>query len=517
MAAMRIAMRKIHEVLRLHFLGHLKQRAIARSVKCSRPAVADYLARTAKAGIASWEQVQALDEAQLERLLFSQGRPEKTGSRSPPDWNAMHAELKRPGVTRELLWQEYKQEFPDGYQRSQFNALYAVWKKKLDPVMRQEHRAGEKMFVDYCDGLALTDRLTGEPIPTQLFVAALGASSCTFAEATRTQQLPDWLASHVHAFEFYGGVTALIIPDNLKSGVNKPCRYEAEINPSYRDLAEHYGACVIPARARKPRDKAKAEAAVLVAQRWILAALRNRTFYELGELNVAIRELLEKINNRPLRHVGKSRRELFETIDRPALKALPPTRYEFAEFRKATVNIDYHVAFGDHFYSAPYALIHEVVELRVTAKTIEILHKGRRIDSHVRSFLKGKYSTKSEHMPRAHREHAEWTPSRIVQWTATIGPAAAALVAAMLAAKAHPEQAYRSALGVIRLAKTHGAERAEKAAARAVALGSPSYRTVKNILANGLESAPVPQGVESRPELPSESALENVRGTAYYN
>lgn len=515
MAAKRIAMRKIYEVLRLFFSGRLKQRAIARSVKCSRPTVAEYLARAEKAGITDWEQVQVMNEEHLERLLFGQGPPKKTGSRTP-DWNAIHAELKRPGVTRELLWQEYRQEIPDGYGRSQFNALYAAWKKKLSPVMRQAHRAGEKMFVDYCDGLALTDPLTGELIPTQLFVAALGASSYTFAEATRTQQVPDWLESHVHAFEFYGGVATLTIPDNLRSGVSRACRYEPELNPSYRDLAEHYGTCVIPARVRKPRDKAKVEAAVLVAQRWIMAALRNRVFHTITEMNAAIREKLETINRRPMRHVGKSRLELFETIDRPALKTLPPTRYEFAQFHKATVNIDYHVVFEDHFYSAPYKLIHEVVELRITARTVEILQKGQRIDSHIRSFVKGGYSTKKEHMPESHRAHAEWTPSRIIAWVGMIGPAAADLVKAMLATKAHPEQAYRSALGIIRLAKTNGNDRVEQAAAKAVTLGSPKYRTVKTILANKMESVPVPVADVQSEQQPSLFVLENLRGSTYY-
>jgi len=512
-AAKRMAVRKIREILRLHFLG-LTKRAIARSVRCSRPTVTDYVLRAELAGLASWEQLSALDDEKLERILFPPSEQPVTREKPLPDWKLIDSELRRPGVTRELLWQEYKEQHPAGYERSQFNALYREWKGKAPLVMRQEHRAGEKMFVDYCDGLGITDRLTGEQVDTQLFVSALGASSYTFAEATLSQQLPAWLQSHVHAYEFYGGVPGLTVPDNLKSGVRKPDRYEPDINPAYQDLAVHYGTCVAPARVRKPRDKAKVEAAVLVAQRWILARLRNRTFYSLGELNAAIVPLLEQLNARTMRHVGQSRRELFETIDRPALKPLPSKPYTFAEILKGRINIDYHVAVRDHFYSAPYTLVHESVELRVTANTIEILHKGRRIASHVRSFRKGGHTTQKEHMPSAHRAYAEWTPSRIIEWTSTIGPSAAMLVEAMLAQRIHPEHAYRAALGVIRMARKYTPERVELAAAKALALDSPRYRTVKGILASGTEAAPVRPAIGPRAE--GVLAPESVRGSSYY-
>jgi len=509
-------MRKIQEVLRLYFSGHLKQRAIARAVGCSRPAVADYIRRAEIAGIGDWEKIRSLDETQLEHLLFPQADDNRSDRKQIPDWNKVHAELKRNGVTRELLWQEYRREFPNGYGRSSFNALYRDWEKKLSPVMRQTHRAGEKMFVDYCDGLFLTDPETGERKQTQLFVAALGASSYTFAEATLSQTLPEWLDSHVHSFEFFRGVTDLTIPDNLKSGVSRACRYEPELNPSYRDLAVHYDTCIIPARRKKPRDKAKVEAAVLVAQRWILAVLRNRTFHSLADMNRAIRALLERINNRTMRHIGKSRRELYETIDRPALKPLPLLRYEFTEIKKAKVNIDYHVVFDGHFYSVPYTLIHAAVELRVNTRTVEILHKGRRIDSHVRSRVRGGYSTKKEHMPPSHREYLEWTPSRIVAWAQTVGDSTAALVQAMMNTRRHPEQAYRAALGIIRLAKKHGRERVEKASARAIALNSPGFRTVDTILKNRVESVPLPETQSARPEQPLLFSAENLRGKNYY-
>lgn len=512
MAAERIAMRKIREILRLHFLG-LKKRAIARSVRCSRPTVGEYVERAERAGLTAWEQVDGLAADELERRLFPPNGPQ-TGQKALPDWNRIHRELARPGVTRELLWREYKEEHPDGYERSQFNAMYRTWKRKLSLVMRQEHRAGEKVFIDYCDGLNVTDRVTGEQTPTQLFVAALGASSYTFARASFSQTLPEWLESHVHTYEFFGGVPALTIPDNLKSGVRSADRYEPDINPAYHELAVHYGTCVIPARVRKPRDKAKVEAAVQVAQRWILACLRDRVFYSLAEMNAAIRPLLDQLNNRTMRVVGRSRRELFETIDRPALRPLPQRRYEFAEILKARVNIDYHVELKGHMYSVPYTLVHEVVECRVTAHTVEILWKGRGITGHQRSHRKGGYTTKREHMPPAHRAHAEWTPSRIVEWAHTIGPCSAHLVESMLRRKAHPELAYRAALGVMRLAKKYSPERTELAAARAIALQSPTYRTVKGILINGSESVrPRPPEAAGAEEV---LAPESVRGAAYY-
>lgn len=334
--------------------------AIAVSLRCGRNTVSEYLERANAAGITQYEQLQALNDTELEKKLGYGGpclfAEPRTPSRALPDFAFIHAELKRPGVTLALLWNEYSQVHPNGYKYTQFIEYYNRWKTKLNLVMRQNHRSGEKAFVDYCEGPSWVDSRTGETLRTQLFVGVLGASSYTFAEATLSQDLPNWLMSHVKMYEFFGGVPLATTPDNLKSGVQSPCRYDPEINPSYQDLAEHYGTCILPARVRKPRDKAKVEAAVLVAQRWILAVLRNRTFSSLYEFNQAIAELLQKLNSRTMRHVGKSRRELFETLDRPALKPLPPTRYEYAEWKKAKVNIDYHIEFDHHFYSVPHTL-----------------------------------------------------------------------------------------------------------------------------------------------------------------
>lgn len=522
MAQQRLVMHKIKDILRLHLLGGVTScRRIGRAVGCGKTAVSTCLQRAAEAGLSRWEAVEALDEEALEERLYkAAARTPSTERRTRPlpDWVQIREELARRDhkVTLMLLWTEYKAEHPDGYQYSQFAELYRCFERKLSVVMRQHHRPGEKSFVDFCDGIALTDPVTGEKTPTQLFVGALGASSYTFACATLSQSLPAWLDCHVRMYTFYQGVSALTIPDNLRSGVKKPDRYEAELNPSYRELAEHYGTCVIPARVRKPRDKAKAEAAVLVAQRWILAVLRHRTFYSLAELNAAIAELVVKLNDRVMRHVKASRRALYERLDRPALKPLPATPYEYADWKQVKVNIDYHVSFDDHFYSVPYTLIGEPLWCRASHRTVELFHKGKRVASHPRSFVKYAYSTLAEHRPASHRAHLEWTPSRLIRWGRSIGPYTAALVEHVIRSKPHPEQGYRSALGILRLSRKHGEDRLERACDKAVRIKSPSYRTVKTMLAQRMES--VALSGEQAPATDSEHlGAENVRGRGYYH
>jgi len=515
-------MRKIKEILRFHLLaGVTSYRRIARAVGCGKTAVAECLQRASAAGLTSWEAVERLDEDALEQQLYPAAakpatRPE---SRPLPDWAWVREELARRDhkVTLMLLWTEYKAEHPDGYQYSQFAELYRRFEKKLSVVLRQHHRPGEKTFVDFCDGIALTNPVTGERVPTQLFVAALGASSYTFAWATLSQSLPEWLDCHVRMYGFYQGVSALTIPDNLLSGVSKPDRYEAEVNASYRDLAEHYGTCVIPARVRKPRDKGKVEAAVLVAQRWILAVLRHRTFYSLAELNAAVAQLLVKLNEREMRHVKESRRSLYERLERRALKPLPPTPYEYADWKQVKVNIDYHVSFDDHLYSAPYTLIGETLWCRASHATVELLHKGKRVASHPRSFVKYAYSTTPEHRPASHRAHLEWTPSRLINWGATIGPHTAALVEHVIRSKPHPEQGYRSALGILRLANKHGNDRLERACDKAFQIHSASYKTVKTMLAQRMESAPLRGEHDAAAGECDRLGAANVRGRSYYH
>jgi transposase len=510
-------------LLRLHLVGGVSsRRQLARAVGCGKTAVTDCLRRAAVAGLSAWEAIAELDEGELEKRLYPSARdggaPPRTVQRPLPDWAKVREELARRDhqVTLALLWQEYKAEHPEGYQYSQFAELYRRFEKKLSVVLRQPHRAGEKVFVDFCDGISLIDAFTGEIIPTQLFVGALGASSYTFAIATLSQELPVWLDCHVRMYEFLGGVSALTVCDNLRSGVKHPDRYEAELNESYRELATHYSTCVIPTRVRKPRDKGKVEAAVLVAQRWILAVLRHRMFYHIDDLNVAISELLAKLNDRVMRHVKQSRRQLYERLDRPALKPLPARPYEYAEWKKVGVNIDYHASFDDHYYSVPYTLIGETLWCRATHHTVELIHKGKRITSHVRSFVKYHYSTLPEHRPASHRAHLEWTPSRLINWGKSVGPHTAAVVEHVIRSKPHPEQGYRSALGLLRLSNRFGVARLEKACERAITIRSASYRTVKTMLQKGMEEAPLPD----QPQLQDPAAglgAVNVRGRRYYN
>ena len=541
MATERLDMRNIREVLRLHFLGGSNSRSIAVAVGCSKSAVNKYLARAQTAGIASWAEVMALDEAELERRLYPTmpiSLLRTQPKRELPDYAKIHEELRRRDhqVTLMLLWQEYKELSPEGYQYTQFVDYYHRWAKKLSVVMRQTHKPGEKGFVDFCDGLFITDANSGEKKRTQLFVAALGCSSYTWAYTVASQELPAWLVCHVHYYEFLGGVPAITVPDNLRSGVKKPDRYEPVINQSYRELAQHYGTCVIPARVRRPRDKAKAEAAVLVAQRWILAVLRDRTFYSVAEINAAIAVLLEKLNNRKMRHLGKSRRELFIELDQGALKSLPPARYEFAEWKKVRLNIDYHITFDDHYYSAPYQLIRQELMVRATGTATEIFFKGKRVASHLRSYIKYKHTTEATHMPASHQKFAEWTPARIIDWAGKTGPSTARVVEKMIETKPHPEQAYKAAAGLIRLAGDYSKERVEKAATKALLIGSPSYQTIKSMLARSMESAPVSPRAgaivasanaqkETAPQAPivaQEEQLtllagDNVRGGKYYH
>jgi transposase len=417
-------------------------------------------------------------------------------------------------VTLQLLWLEYRERHPDGFGYSWFCQTYRAWRGRLDLVMRQEHHAGEKLFVDFAgQTLPIVDPTSGEVWQAQLFVAVLGASSYTYAEALAGQTLPDWISGHVHAFEALGGSTRIIVPDNLRSGVSQAHRYEPELNRTYAELAAHYGCAVIPARSGKPRDKAKVEAGVLQAERWILAALRDRTFFSLAEANAAVAERVAWLNERPFRRLPGSRQTMFEELDRPALRPLPARPYEYAEWLTAKVNIDYHVEVERHWYSVPHQLVGQRLDIRITAGTVEVLHKGRRVASHPRSREQGRFTTLPEHMPEAHRRHAEWTPGRIVAWAERTGPATADLVAAIMAGRPHPEQGFRSCLGIMRLGRRYGEARLEAACARALAIRGLSYRSVESILKAGLDGLPLPG---DEPDSPSIGLHANVRGATYY-
>lgn len=504
-------MRQIKEILRLKWEKGLGLRQIARSLSISHSTVLDMLHR-AEAAKLSWPLPETLDDASLEAKLYP-GNSEPARRRPEPDMESIHRELSRKGVTLQLLWQEYKQDRPDGYQYSQFCERYRQWSGKLDVVLRQTYRAGERMFVDYAGPtVPVVDRRTGQTREAQIFVAVLAASNYTYAEATWSQELASWIGSHCRAFEYFGGVTEILVPDNLKAGVSQACRYEPDINSTYQEMAAHYGTAVIPARPRKPRDKAKVESAVQVVERWILATFRNRTFFSLDELNSAISEELEKLNQQPFQKLEGTRRSLYESLDKPALQHLPSKRYEFAEWKKAKVNIDYHVEVDHNYYSVPYQLVHQYVEVRLTAMAVEILHGGKRVASHPRSFGKGVYSTSDQHRPASHQKHLEWTPSRIICWAQSVGPQTARLVKEILETRRHPEQGYRSCLGIMRMGKRYSPQRLEAAAARALTIRAISYRSVKSILEHGLDRTPV----ETPPTAPATPGHENVRGADYY-
>ena len=511
MGAERLPMRKVREVLRLKYESGLRHRAIARACGVGVGTVSEYVQRAARAGLA-WPLPAELDEAALDAQLFP-APPVPARDRVPPDCTRIHQELKRAGVTLHLLWEEYREVHPDGYAYSQFCEIYRRWAGKLRPSMRQQHRAGEKAFIDFSGKRPhIVDRTTGEEIPMELFVGVLGASSYAYAEATQSQQLQEWIGAHTRMLEYFGGSSEIWVPDQLKSAITRPCRYEPGVNRSYQDLANHYGAVVVPARPGKAQDKAKVESMVLVAQRWILARLRNRTFFALAELNAAIWELLEQLNGRPMQKIGKSRRELWEELDRPALKPLPACRYELAQWKLCRVNIDYHVDVDRCPYSVPHQLVHEEVEARYTASVVEVYYRGRRVASHVRRY-DHQPSTLREHMPSSHRAHAEWTPSRLIRWAEKSGPATGRVVAGILESRPHPEQGYRACLGLMRLGQRYGPERLDAACERAEHLRSFSYRTVKNILASSQDRLPFEGESPTGDATPTH---DNIRGAHYY-
>ena len=506
-----LSMRKIMEILRLGLTRSLSDREIARSLCVSHATVAKYIKLAKKAGL-TYDKAQDMDDSVLLSFLEKNKAPLQKKSYPEPEWNYIYTELRKKGVTLELLWQEYKNVYPDGYQHTQFSEHYRRWKEKLSPTMRQVHKAGEKMFVDYAGHtVPIYDRLTGAIRQAQIFVAVLGASNYTYSEATYDQSLPNWIGSHVRTFEYFGGVTGAVIPDNLKSGVSKASRYEPDINPTYHDMAVHYGTVIMPARVGKPKDKAKVEVGVQIVERWILASLRNRKFFSLSELNEAIRELLKKLNEKPFKKLNGCRKEWFERIEKPALMKLPETAYIFAEWKKAIVNIDYHIDINGHYYSAPYSLVHEKMDVRYTAHTVEIFFKGNRVASHVRDDVRGRHSTINEHMPKSHREYLEWSPSRIISWAKTIGVSVSEVVETILNTRGYPEQGYRSCLGVLRLAKRYSPERLEAACKRAIAIRGCRYKSIESILKNGLDKNPLPD------KSPQPVVLhENIRGGEYF-
>jgi transposase len=505
----RLEMRQVREVLRLTEAGR-SQTEIAQSCRIARSTVREYQRKAAAAGLSS-ERVRRMSEAELE-AAFGKKRPGRVRSFGELDYFNLQRELTRKGVTLYLLWQEYLVEHPDGYSYSRFCELFTAWRKTQKLSLRQEYKAGEKVLVDFA-GMTVPIYPSAEvQFEASIFVSTLGASNLLYAEAVRGEDLNSWLGAHARCFEYYGGVPEAAVPDNLKSGVTKACFYDPVINASYQELAEHYGIAVLPARSGKPRDKSKVEQAVQLIERHILAPLRHRRFLSLAELNAAIKELLETLNNRQMKVYGCSRRELFEQVEKAALKPLPAQQYRIGRWRSAKVNIDYHVEVDRRYYSVPYQLRGERLEVCVREKTVEIYREQKRIALHPVVPRRGMHSTLKEHMPQEHRYMQEWSPSRFLSWGAKIGSETQQQIAALLESRAHPEQGYRACLGLLRMEKRYGRERLEAACRRANHFGIVSMRRIKSMLEHGQDRLSIEE-----PRASSRSAHGNVRGGTYYH
>jgi transposase len=507
----RTEMMRIREVLRLKFDLRCSDSQVARGAGCARSTVQDYLQRVRATGL-SYEQLIALDDGALDQRLFPP-RELRNTTRLLPDWEAIERELRGRGVTLRLLWLEYAQGHSDAYQYTQFLKRFRAWQQaSRPPVMRQVHRAGETLEVDYA-GMTMMVSDHGVAREAQIFVASLPCSQLIYAEATWTQGLEDWLSAHVRALAVIGGCTEKLVPDNTKAGVTTASYYDPVLNRSYHELARHYGIAVVPTRVRRPRDKSSVENAVKQVERWVLAPLRHRQFLSLDDANTAIADGVEAFNNRPFSPPREgSRRSLFEAIERAALRSLPAEPFVIGQWLTARANIDYHVAVDRHFYSVPYRLVHARVDVFLTSTAVSVFFKGERVASHVRSFVVGKHTTVAEHMPPAHQAMAQRTPDRLRQDAAALGVATAAYVDRLLSAREHPEQGVRSCLGVLRLAKTYGRERLELACERALAAGAQSSRYLEQLL----------KADRRQPFLAAKpddglGVHVNVRGPRYYN
>jgi len=499
------------EVLRLALSCGSDRSSISNSCGIDTKTVDKYLRRVSDAGL-SYADIEALCDSELIKILKSKKGRKREKLFLEPDFQYIHAELKRKGVTRQLLWEEYILQNPGGYRRTQFCHLYQEWKKRLNPSMRQNHKAGEKMFVDYSgQTVGITDPKIGKTKQAEIFVAVLGASNYTFANASLSQNMSDWIDSHVKAFAYFKGVTAIIVPDNLKSGVNKACRYDPELNREYREMAVHYGTAVIPTRVRAPKDKAKAENGVLVVQRWILAVLRNRTFFSLNELNQAILELLIRLNSRPFKKLSGSRQSLFETVDKPALLPLPQTSYSYAEWKTTKVGMDYHVDLKEHFYSVPYQHIDQRVEMRFTRNTVEIFFNNKRIASHRRDDTPRESTTQKAHMPISHQQYLEWTPTKILVRSQEIGESVFNVVKRIFDDRPHSAQAIKATVGIIRLAKRFSEQRLQAACQKALEIDGCTYQSIQSILKTGLDSQDIQPAKIAEPIYHG-----NIRGGDYF-
>jgi transposase len=509
-----ISMRKLKEILRLKYGCGLSHRQIASSLSISPSSVSTYTNRAAQLGIASWPLSPEWDELRLKQAFFSTKVKQK--KYSLPEWPLVYQELKHKTMTLQLLWEEYTERHPDAhYSYNHFCRQYKAWLKCQKLSMRQQHKAGEKLFVDYCGPtLKVVDPTTGECRQAQVFVAVMGASNYTYAEATWSQGLEDWVMSHARCFAFLGGIPELVIPDNLKSGVTRACRYDPDLNPTYQQLAVHYDTVVVPGRPYKPQDKAKAEVGVQIVERWIMAKLRHETFFSLRQLNQQIAELLTGLNQREMKKQPGSRLSQFQLLDKPALKPLPSIPYSYTRVKPVKAHLDYHVEVDKHYYSVPHALVKRKLEAHISGQLVTIYHQGQIVATHPRSHRIGSHTTDETHMPKAHQKHQQWTPQRFEKWAQEIGDSTAQLVRQYLQQKKHPEQSYRLCLGLLNLAKKYTSKRLEAACTRGLATGVIRLKALKSMLEKGLEQQPLPQ---TQPDLLSDIEHDNIRGNHYYH
>jgi len=509
-------MRQIRQTLHLHYQAGLSYAQVGRALGVPKSTVAKMVSM-ARAADVDWALAQTLTDAELEARVYRPPVP-RASSRLEPDYALIHQELKRPGVTLMLLWEEYQRGQASAgepaYKYTSFCIKYRAWAACLKRSMRQTHLAGERLFVDYAgQTLPIIDATTGAISRAQVFVAVLGASNYTYACATATQAAVDWVGAIIQALEFIDGVPRLIVPDQTRALIARPDRYEPTPGRLVEELCSHYDVAVLPARPAHPRDKPKVEVGVQIVERWILARLRNRRFFSLAEVNAAIAELLPVLNQRPFKKLPGCRASAFAELDQPVLRPLPATRMAIARFKPARVNIDYHVELDGHYYSVPHRLVGTRVELRITGRSVEAYVGQQRVACHAYSQVRGGYSTNPEHMPASHRAHREWSPQRLIAWGERIGMACGTVVQWQMQHRPHPEQGYRACLGLRRLARQYGDQRLEAACARALAIGSPTYRSIHSILQSGLDQHPLPSASPPSP-MPEH---DNVRGPTYYH
>jgi transposase len=502
-------MRKLREILRLRLHAGLSMRHINRSLRLSLGTIQKITSKAHELGL-DWPTIQLLGDQALVQKFYPNADTSTSTHLQQPDWQEVHKELKSKGVTLLLLWEEYTQQIPNrSYSYPQYCRLYRKWRKKQKRSMRQQHKAGEKLFVDYAGKtVPIVNGSTGEIRSAQIFVAVMGASNYTYAEATWTQGLPDWLGSHARAFEFLGGVPEMVVPDNLKSGVTKACRYDPDVNPNYQQLASHYRTAIVPARPRKPKDKAKVEVGVQIIERWILARLRHHTFFSLAELNQCIKALLTEVNNKPFKQLKGSRSVWFESLDKPALQPLPKHPYQYTDIKFVKVNIDYHIQYDNHLYSVPHHLVGEKLELHAKNNLIELYFHNKRITSHLRKYNHGT-TTLAEHMPTSHEKHQKWTSGRLMNWAKDIGDEVLIWVKVQLNQRQHEEQVYRVCLGLLNLTRKYPRQRLNSACAIANQHKLYRLKHIKEILLSNQDKL-LPQKTKPSTLLPQ--SHENIRG-----